>query len=287
LLIIRPSCQKELLLEKQTKDGYFDAEGFFISRRDNPMSPISKNTQSDNFDRSGFVIVIPVYNHGQSVKEVILKALKLNMPIFVVDDGSIDDSYDRIKEIKNINILRHNVNMGKGAALLTGFGKAAKIADWAVTLDADGQHDPSDAIPMIRSIQNKKRPIVVGMRTGMMGPDVPWTSRFGRKFSNFWVRIAGGPLVKDSQSGFRIYPLPEILGLKVAAKRFQFEVEALVKAGWKGMPVCEIPVSVNYQQRGERISHFRPFIDFVRNSMTFARLILQRLLVPQTFRNKW
>jgi glycosyltransferase involved in cell wall biosynthesis len=274
-------------LEKQTKDGYFDAEGFFISRRDNPMSPISKNTQSDNFDRSGFVIVIPVYNHGQSVKEVILKALKLNMPIFVVDDGSIDDSYDRIKEIKNINILRHNVNMGKGAALLTGFGKAAKIADWAVTLDADGQHDPSDAIPMIRSIQNKKRPIVVGMRTGMMGPDVPWTSRFGRKFSNFWVRIAGGPLVKDSQSGFRIYPLPEILGLKVAAKRFQFEVEALVKAGWKGMPVCEIPVSVNYQQRGERISHFRPFIDFVRNSMTFARLILQRLLVPQTFRNKW
>jgi glycosyltransferase involved in cell wall biosynthesis len=274
-------------LEKQSKDGFFDAEGFFIFHRDNPMSSINKNHQSDNIDRSGFAIVIPVYNHGPNVKEVILKALKLNMPIFVVDDGSNDDSYDRIKQIKNINILRHNVNMGKGAALLTGFAKAAEIADWAVTLDADGQHDPLDAILMIRGIQNKKRPIIVGMRTGMMGPEVPWTSRFGRKFSNFWVKVAGGPFVKDSQSGFRIYPLPEILGLKVVAKRFQFEVEALVKAGWKGMPVCEIPISVNYQQRDERISHFRPWIDFVRNSMTFARLIFQRLLIPQAFRKKW
>ena len=250
------------------------------------MSPINKNLQSENNERSRFVIVIPVYNHGQSVKEVILKALKLNMPVFVVDDGSIDDSYERVKQIKNINILRHNTNMGKGAALLTGFAEAAKIADWAITLDADGQHDPSDAISMIRSIQKGKRSIVVGMRTGMMGPDVPWTSRFGRKFSNFWVRVSGGPLVNDSQSGFRIYPLPEVLQLNVSARRFQFEVEILVKAGWKGISVCEIPISVNYQQRGERISHFRPVVDFVRNSFTFTRLIFQRLLISPAFRRK-
>ena len=177
--------------------------------------------------------------------------------------------------------------MGKGAALMTGFAEAAKIADWAISLDADGQHNPSDAIPMIRSIPKGKRPIVVGMRNGMMGPDVPWTSRFGRKFSNFWVWVSGGPSITDSQSGFRIYPLPEALQLKVAARRFQFEVEILVKAGWKGVPVLEIPVSVNYQPEGERISHFRPFIDFVRNSYTFMRLILQRLLIPSYFRKKW
>lgn len=248
------------------------------------MSFISKNSQSESIKRSGFAIVIPVYNHGQRVRDVIQRALKLNMPVFVVDDGSMDDTFDRIKDIKGINILRHYINMGKGAALMTGFVEATKIADWAITLDADGQHDPSDAIPMIRGIQSGKRPIVVGMRTGMMGPDIPWTSRFGRKFSNFWVRVSGGPLVNDSQSGFRIYPLPETLQLKVVARRFQFEVEILVKAGWKGISVCEIPISVNYQQRGERISHFRPFIDFVRNSFTFTRLILQRLLILSTFK---
>lgn len=248
------------------------------------MSLINKNAQSENIERSGFAIVIPVYNHGQRVRDVIQKALKLNMPVFVVDDGSLDDTFDRIKDIKGINILRHYINMGKGAALMTGFVEAAKIADWAITFDADGQHDPSDAIPMIRSIQSGKRPIVVGMRTGMMGPDVPWTSRFGRKFSNFWVRVSGGPSVTDSQSGFRIYPLPETFQLKVVARRFQFEVEILVKAGWKGMPVCEVPISVNYQQQGERISHFRPFVDFARNSFAFTRLILQRLLIRSTFK---
>jgi len=250
------------------------------------MSLINKNPQSECIERSGFAIVIPVYNHGQRVREVVQKALTLDIPVFVVDDGSMDDTFDRIKDIKGINILRHTVNMGKGAALMTGFTEAARIADWAITLDADGQHDPLDAIPMVRNIQSGNRPIVVGMRTGMMGSDVPWTSRFGRKFSNFWVRASGGPLITDSQSGFRIYPLPETLRLKVAARRFQFEVEILVKAGWKGIPVSEVPISVNYQPRGKRISHFRPFIDFVRNSFTFTRLILQRLLIPQTFRKK-
>lgn len=250
------------------------------------MPSIHNNSQCENIDISGFAIVIPVYNHGQRIGPVIQKALTLDMPVFVVDDGSMDDTFDRIKDIKCIRILRHHKNLGKGAALMTGFVEAAKIADWAVTFDADGQHDPSDALLMIQSIRSGKRPIVVGTRTGMMGPDVPWTSRFGRKFSNFWVRVSGGPWVTDSQSGFRIYPLPEALQLNVAARRFQFEVEILVKAGWMGMSVYEIPISVNYEQRGERISHFRPFVDFIRNSFTFTRLILQRLLISPAFRRR-
>ena len=81
----------------------------------------------------------------------------------------------------------------------------------------------------------------------MQGADVPWTSRFGRGFSNFWVRMAGGPAVEDSQSGFRIYPLPECLHLDVKARRFQFEIEILAKAGWNRVPVVESPVSVSYR----------------------------------------
>ena len=113
----------------------------------------------------------------------------------------------------------------------------------------------------------------------MTGRKVPWTSRFGRKFSNFWVRASGGPDVADTQSGFRLYPLPEALDLKVESCRFQFEVEILVKAQWKGIPVITVPVSVAYDET--RISHFRPFRDFIRNSETFSRLMFQRAVVPR------
>jgi len=83
----------------------------------------------------------------------------------------------------------------------------------------------------------------------------------------------------DSQSGFRLYPLPESLTLNVVAKRFDFEIEILVKARWKKIPVIEVPVRVTYAARSERVSHFRPTIDFWRNTRTFARLITRRVLI--------
>jgi hypothetical protein len=106
---------------------------------------------------------------------------------------------------------------------------------------------------------------------------VPWTSRFGRGFSNFWVRVSGGPVVSDSQSGFRLYPLPEVLQLGVTARRYQFEVEVLVRAQQAGIATIEAPVGVVYQPKGERVSHFRPWLDFWRNSVTFSRLIFIRI----------
>jgi glycosyltransferase involved in cell wall biosynthesis len=235
-----------------------------------------------------FAVVIPVYNHEGTVREVTRKALGLGVPVFVVDDGSTDASFDSIKSLgAAVRLLRHPVNRGKGAALMTGFSEAARVSRWAITLDADGQHDPLDSRSLMGAAPaTGQRPIVVGARRGMRGASVPWTSRFGREFSNFWVRAAGGPAISDSQSGFRMYPLPEVLSLPTFSRRFQFEVEILVKAAWRGMPVLEVPISVAYGAPGERISHFRPFVDFMRNSNTFTRLILQRLLIPSSVRKR-
>jgi len=224
-----------------------------------------------------FAVVIPVFNHGKAVAAVVEKAMRLSLPVFVVDDGSTDSTRENLAPISGIHMLRHDENRGKGAALLTGFAEASKIADWAITIDGDGQHHPEDALNLINAIPAGQRPIMVGMRTGMAVEHVPWTSRFGRKFSNFWVFVSGGPRLRDSQSGFRIYPLPEAMNLGVVARRYQFEVEILVRAGWNGIPVLEAPVKVNYEVAGERISHFRPFVDFFRNSSTFARLIFRRV----------
>jgi glycosyltransferase involved in cell wall biosynthesis len=223
-------------------------------------------------------VIIPVYNHEQMVAEVVERSLLLGLPVIVVDDGSTDATQDRIKRIKGIRILRHRLNRGKGAALLTGFAAAAEFSDWAVTLDADGQHNPEDAQGLIDAIPESERPIILGMREGMLASDVPWTSRFGREFSNFWVRMSGGPAVADSQSGFRAYPLPECLHLGVRARRFQFEIEILVKAWWSHLPVVEVPVRVSYTPGARRISHFHPFYDFLRNTGLFSRLITYRIL---------
>ena len=226
-----------------------------------------------------WAIVIPVFNHEQTVAKVIEEALQFHVPVFVVDDGSTDALSDRIKDNKTVTILRHPTNRGKGAALLTGFRAAAQYADWVVTIDADGQHKPKDALNLLQTVSSGRRSIVVGHRVGMNENHVPWKSRFGREFSNFWVSASGGPKISDTQSGMRLYPLPETLHLPVKARRFQFEVEILVKAKWYGLPVVESPIHVKYAPEGERVSHYRGFVDFIRNSCTFIRLIFGRCFV--------
>jgi len=228
-----------------------------------------------------FAVIIPTYNHGRRVVAVVRQAMSLGLPIFVVDDGSTDDTATRLRSIIGIHRLVHPQNRGKGAALLTGMRAAAEVADYAVTIDADGQHDPVDALKLMAAIPAKRRAIVVGRRKMA---DAPWTSRQGRRFSNFWVRVSGGPTLSDSQSGFRIYPLPETLELGVVARRYQCEVEVLARAAWQGIPVKEATISADYGSALPRISHFHPFIDFMRNFGAFSRLIIRRVFTPSLWR---
>ena len=244
-----------------------------------PSAPNKGNSQRIANVKGRFAVVIPVYNHGRTVKAVATAASALGWPVYVVDDGSTDGGDPSLESMANLCLLRHRVNRGKGAALMTGFRAAAEQADWAITLDADGQHFPEDAHDLIDAIPQGRRPIMLGCRLQMSAEGAPWTSRFGRGFSNFWIRMAGGPRVTDSQSGFRIYPLPEVLQLGVRAQRYQFEIEVLVKAAWSAMEVIEAPVGVSYPPKAERVSHFRPFVDFWRNTTTFARLITRRVVL--------
>ncbi len=226
-----------------------------------------------------FAVIIPVYNHGSMVAIVVEKALALNLPIIVVDDGSTDAGIESLNRFDNVEVLHHGSNQGKGAAILTGFERAVGFADWAITMDADGQHDPEDAKTLMQALPDNTRPIMVGARQGMSASHIPWTSRFGREFSNFWIRLSGGPPISDTQSGFRIYPLLESMALKTKAGYYQFELEVLVKAHWSGIPIIEAPVKVTYAPGSSRVSHFRPFVDFMRNARTFARLIAHRFLI--------
>jgi glycosyltransferase involved in cell wall biosynthesis len=234
-----------------------------------------------------YAIVIPVYNHGAQVRGVVEKCLELRLPVIVVDDGSTDSTSSVLTSLSGLTVIHHKENQGKGASLLTGFAAVLPFADWAITMDADGQHDPEDILSLISLIQavpEGQRPLVIGRRMGMGHGNVPWTSRWGRRFANFWVWTSCGRWLSDSQSGFRVYPLPETLHLGTRAKRYQFEVEVLVRAVWFGIPIIEAPVHAIYGSPEDRVSHFRPWLDFWRNTRTFARLVAMRVLVPSRLR---
>ncbi len=96
-----------------------------------------------------FSFVIPVYNHADSLASVIDGCIELGLPVIVVDDGSTDGITEILTRYHNITVIRHVRNSGKGEAILSGLKEASKIADFAITIDADGQHLPGDAVSIM------------------------------------------------------------------------------------------------------------------------------------------
>lgn len=209
------------------------------------------------------LIVIPLFNHAATVRQVAEQCLAVHPEVLVVDDGSTDGGAGTLDGLP-VMVVRHPCNLGKGAAILTAAREARRLGmTHIVTLDADGQHDPAD-FPRFRAvIEAHPEAIVVGTRD-FDTENVPGSSRFGRNFSNFWLRVQTGKSLGDTQSGFRAYPLMVFEQLRLGQRHYSFEVEVLVKAAWAGIELREVPIFVYYPPAGERISHFRAFRDNFR-----------------------
>ena len=223
------------------------------------------------------MIVIPVYNHAEALRDVLERALKVHDKVLVVDDGSTDHVSEVISGF-NVLSIHHKNNRGKGEAIRTGAREARRLGmTHIITIDADGQHDPADFRHFIPLLQKDPRAIVIGKRLFRRG-QTPKSSIFGRSFSNFWMRLQTGQIIGDTQSGFRAYPLSVINRLKLKESHYSFEVEALVKAAWAGVKLREVDISVYYPPPGKRISHFRRFMDNFRISLLNARLTMRSVL---------
>ena len=223
------------------------------------------------------LIVIPVYNHAGTLRDVVSRTLDVCGDVLVVDDGSTDGSAEAIKGLP-VRFIRHEKNRGKGAAILTAADEARKLGmSHIITIDADGQHDPANISQFIPVIRENPLAIVIGKRI-FNSKTVPFSSRFGRSFSNFWLRVQTGYSLKDTQSGFRAYPIVLFDWLKLYDRRYSFEIEVLVKAAWAGIALKEVDISVHYPEPAKRISHFHPFMDNLALTILNTRLTIRAIL---------
>lgn len=233
-----------------------------------------------------YCVVIPTYNNEKTLGNVISSVLKYTSNIIVVNDGSNDGTENILESFKDqIEIITFHKNRGKGAALREGFKRAEALGyEYAITLDSDGQHFPSDIPKFLAKVTPGEDILIIGNRD-MSGENVPQRSLFGRKFSNFWVKLETGRDLLDTQSGFRLYTVTKINRIHFFTKRYDFELESLVRWVWKGYPVEFVTIDVYYPPINERVSHFRGFIDNFRISLlnTIFVIITFIYIIPRGF----
>jgi glycosyltransferase involved in cell wall biosynthesis len=230
------------------------------------------------FKQLSCCVIIPTYNNAGTLEKVIRDVLVYTTDILVVNDGSTDNTSALLSAFTGVQVLHHPVNKGKGMALRTGFRAAyEKGYKYAITIDSDGQHHATDIPAFLEKIDHRPEAILVGARN-MDQASVPGKSSFGHKFSNFWFRFETGIDLPDTQSGFRLYPLEALQGFRWVTPKYEFEIEVLVRAAWKGIKIDSVPVSVYYAPKETRISHFRPFKDFSRVSVLNTVLVLITLV---------
>ena len=219
-------------------------------------------------------VIIPTYNNAATLAVVIKDVALYSNHIIVVNDGSTDNTVDIVKQFPAVQFISYTENIGKGWALRTAFSYAMDTGyKYAITIDSDGQHFAKDLPAFINKIEEEPNAIIIGARN-MDQASVPGGSSFGNKFSNFWFKAETGITSPDTQSGFRLYPLEPLKKMHFITRKYEFEIEVLVRAAWKGVKVIAVPVTVYYAPKEERVSHFRPYKDFFRISVLNTILVL-------------
>lgn len=230
------------------------------------------------FNQYRTCVIIPTYNNAATLPAVITDVAVYTHHIIVVNDGSTDDTASVLASFPQVEVISFPRNKGKGAALRKGFERATALGyRYAITIDSDGQHFASDLPAFINKLQETEDAIIIGARN-MSQAGVPAKSSFGNTFSNFWFKAETGIHVPDTQSGYRLYPIALMKGMRFFTRKYEFEIEVLVRAAWKGIKIESVPVVVYYAPEEKRVSHFRPFRDFFRISLLNTVLVLAAFL---------
>lgn len=201
-----------------------------------------------------FVVLVPAYNEARFIRDVVARALHY-APVVVIDDGSTDET-GAAAALAGAKVIAHAVNRGKGKALSTGFAYAVQrrvVA--AITLDADGQHDPDEIPKFVAAFEAGLGDIIIGQRDFAQ---MPARNRFGNRTGTFLLSLAMGQPIPDNQSGYRLLSRPVLEAIRTEATRFEAEVELLLRAQLAGYRIAWVPIKTIYN---DKVSHFRPLHD--------------------------
>ena len=235
-------------------------------------------TYRERMRELGCIVVMPTYNNAGTLARVIGDVLQYAEDVLVVNDGSTDATQSILEQIDGIRIHSYAENHGKGHALKCGLKLAYEWGfRYALTIDSDGQHYADDIPAFIERIEQVPDSLLIGARN-LTADNMPSKNTFANRFSNFWYRVETGQRLEDTQSGFRLYPLRKLQNIRFLTTRYEFEVEIIVRAAWRGVRVENLPIKVYYPPQEERVSHFRPLRDFTRISILNTVLVLYALL---------
>ena len=219
------------------------------------------------------VIVIPAYRPVPALLELTkqLAASGDYRRIIVIDDGSGPEFaplFHKTQSLSGVTLLRHAVNLGKGAALKTGFNCALceyPDASGVITADADGQHATGDVRKVAERLMANPETVVIGARRFSDNVKVPWRSRFGNQLTIGAVRLLVGQKLSDTQTGLRGLPLSFLPHLmRIPSTGYEFELgTVLIACRHHDYRVVEEPVAAIYLD-GNRSSHFNPLLDSAR-----------------------
>lgn len=225
---------------------------------------------------SRITALIPAYNEELSIGSVVIRTSKYVDQVIVVDDGSADDTAE-IAAKAGAEVINHIQNMGKGAALKTGFN-AAYNTDIIVTMDSDGQHNPAEIPNLIKPIEDGEADIVNGSRyLDNLKNETPKYRRLGQTILDTATNFNSGLHITDSQSGFRAFASYTVPAFKFTKTDFTIESEMLMDAAAKDFKVKEVQIGVSYDNGQNNNIH-------TQNAVSHGLGVLIKILQDMEFR---
>lgn len=196
-------------------------------------------------------VVIPAFEEEPVVRTSINNIIKQGYKnVIVVDDGSVDKTFEEIKKVPNVIALRHTINRGKGAASKTGAYAAIKLgADIIVMNDADGQHQPEEIDSLVDKIK-EGNDVVLGSRT-LKKEGIPFIRMLAVYTTSFFMYVLSGIYVTDPLSGFRAFTKDAFLKIDTQTDRFEYEMETVKEIARNKLKFAEVPITIEYTDYSE------------------------------------
>lgn len=210
--------------------------------------------QITNFDMN-ISIVIPLYNEEKYISEVLNSLKKYKLQIIVVDDGSTDNSKLKVNGLKlrNLTLLEHKINLGKGAAMKTGADYAFENgADAVIFMDSDRQHEASDIAKFTKALESEKYDIVFGTRNYSYG--VPLIRFLGNKFASLLLVLMFNVFITDVLCGFKGITKEGYKKLRWTSSGYGVETEIVARVGKNKLKFLELPIQTIYHDKHKGVT---------------------------------